>query len=96
MPVRGVYLQIRAAKQIEMAWIGERIQQTRDSLKDASDQQPPGSLADLLAYQNFIEEIPEWPLQSLSIVQVFVYLLIPVLSWVGGLLIENILGFFFG
>ena len=96
MPVRGVYLQIHAAKQVETAWIREQIQQARDSLRDTSGQRPPGSLADLLAYQNFIEEVPEWPLQSLSIVQVFVYLLIPVLSWVGGLLIENVLGFFFG
>jgi hypothetical protein len=93
LPVRGVHRRIRQVKDDELEWIHEQIRLARDRLQDASVQ---GEMADLIAYHQFIEEAPDWPFQASSLLQVVLYLLIPVASWVGGLLIEGLLGQLFG
>jgi hypothetical protein len=53
-------------------------------------------LADLFAYQQLIKDVPEWPIEGSARLQVVLYMAIPVVSWFGSLLIENLLGFVFG
>ncbi|MCD4806351.1 MAG: hypothetical protein K8R13_02030 [Methanococcoides sp.] len=48
-------------------------------------------MADLVANLKLIEDVPEWPFESLTIVYVMAYLLIPLVSCVAGLLIESLL-----
>ncbi|MCD4843401.1 MAG: hypothetical protein K8R25_02835 [Methanosarcinales archaeon] len=48
-------------------------------------------MADMEAYLRLIEDVPEWPFQSSILVRVVLYLLIPIASWFGGLLIEGML-----
>jgi hypothetical protein len=91
LPVRGVHRRIQEAKQGELEWTREKIKQSRNSLHDASSGVSLGEIGDLIVYLRFIEDVPEWPLQTSSIVQVVLYLLIPVASWFGSLLIENML-----
>jgi hypothetical protein len=89
LPVRGAHRRIRQVKEAELEWIREQIRPARDRLQDATAQ---GKMADLIAYLRLIEDAPEWPFQTSTFVQMVLYLLIPVASWVGGLLIEGLLG----
>ncbi len=50
------------------------------------------SLADLLAYRDTIASVREWPVGSSTFVRAFLLLMIPVASWVGGALVERVLG----
>jgi hypothetical protein len=45
----------------------------------------------LVAYLQLVERIPDWPFQASTAVQLVLYLLIPVASWFGSLLIEGLL-----
>jgi hypothetical protein len=93
LPVRGVHQRIRLVKEGELEWIREQIRPARDRLQEATAQ---GQMADLVAYLQLVEDAPEWPFSASSLVQVVLYLLIPVVSWVGSLLIEGLLGQLFG
>jgi hypothetical protein len=93
LPVRGAHRRIRLVRDDELEWIRQQIHLARDRLQDAA---VSGEMGDLIAYHQLIEEAPDWPFQASSLVQVVLYLLIPVASWVGGLLIEGILSQLFG
>jgi hypothetical protein len=93
LPARGVHRRIREVKEQELGWIRERIWDSKALLQDTSSQ---GQMADLIAYHQLIEDADEWPFRASTAVQMALYLLIPVASWVGGLLIEGLLGHLFG
>ena len=50
----------------------------------------------LTAYRQLIEDVPEWPFQTSTFVQMALYLLIPIGSLVGKELVEGLLGRLFG
>jgi hypothetical protein len=85
LPVRGVHLRIRSAKDAELDWCRERLREARAGL--ASD----ARLADLLAYRAFVEEVREWPFDASTLVRFALYLLIPLGSWAGGALVERVI-----
>jgi hypothetical protein len=91
LPVRGLHRQIHEAKQAELQWTREMISQSRTLLHNTSLELSSGRMGDLEAYLRLIEDVPEWPFQSSTIVRVVFYLLIPIVSWFGGLLIEGML-----
>jgi hypothetical protein len=96
LPLRGVHRRIRQVKNAELEWTRERIRRSKSSVYDLSEPGSPGQIADLIAYLQLIEDVPEWPIQGSAVVQVVLYLLIPVVSWFGSLLIESLLGHFVG
>ena len=51
---------------------------------------PPGRLADLLAYEKRIGDVPEWPLDVPTLLRFALFLAIPVGSWLGGALVERL------
>jgi hypothetical protein len=91
LPMRGVHQRIHEIKEAELKWTRERIRQSENLLHSSSPDMSPGQMADLIAHLNLIEDVPEWPFESLTIVHVMVYLMIPLASWLGGLLIESLL-----
>jgi hypothetical protein len=46
----------------------------------------------LLAYMNQIESVREWPFDAPTLTRFFLYVAIPLGSWVGGALVERLLG----
>ena len=48
-------------------------------------------MADLIAYYQLIEDADEWPFRASTLVQVALFPLIPIVSWIAGLLIESLL-----
>jgi len=91
LPLRGVHAQIREAKQTELEWIHEKIRDSRSLIQEYSRNDMSGKMADQITYQRLIEDVPEWPIQSSTLLRVFVFLLIPLASWIGSLLIEGVL-----
>ncbi len=91
LPMRGVHQRIHEVKEAELKWTRERIHQSEILLHSGSPDMSPGQMADLVANLKLIEDVPEWPFESLTIVHVIAYLLIPLGSWLGGLLIESLL-----
>lgn len=96
LPVRGVQRRIRKAKEAELAWIRARIRRASAFVYKLSAPESPGQLADLYAYQQMIKDVREWPIEGSARLQVLLYMAIPVVSWFGSLLIENLLSFLFG
>ena len=96
LPVRGVHRRIREAKQAELQWTREKIRQAIPLLHDISSEGSSSQMGDLEAYRRLIEDVPEWPFQSSTIVKVVLYLLIPIASWFGGLLIEGMVELVWG
>lgn len=91
LPVRGVHRRIRNAKQAELAWALKGIHEAQLRLKDSSAGTVSSQMADLITYYQFIDEVPEWPFRISTFVRIILYLLIPLASWAGGLLLELLL-----
>ena len=89
LPLRGVHARIRQAKAAELEWVEAQILERRHALKAAASHEAPGSLADLVAYRDLVQEAPEWPIGSSSYARFALYLLIPVLSWAAAALVER-------
>jgi hypothetical protein len=96
LPVRGLHRLIREAKQAEINWSREKIRQSRNLLHSVPPEVPSGQMADIEAYLRLIEDVPEWPFQTSTIVRMVLYLMIPIASWFGGLLIEGVLELIWG
>ena len=52
----------------------------------------PGRLADLVAYYGLIESVRGWPVGASTWLRFALYLGIPLGSWLGGALVERLLG----
>jgi len=88
-PARRVRNLIREVKRKELAQLEPLVRQARDdTLK--SELSTQGRLTDLMAYQDRIESIAEWPFNSSTIIRFGLYLFIPVGSMIGGALVERI------
>jgi hypothetical protein len=95
-PMRGLRERIRELKAAELAWTHERIRIASAFVYKLSAPETPGQLADLCAYQQLIKDVPEWPIGGSALIQVTLYLAIPAVSWLGSLLLENLLALLFG
>ncbi len=94
LPMRGVRRLISRLKQEELERVAAAISGDRSALADSrlAAQAETLSLADLLAYRDTITSVREWPVRSPTFLRVFLLLMIPVGSWIGGALVERMLG----
>jgi len=94
LPVQGLHVRLRDAKQAEL----DRVRVAIGGDASALAGSPLGrraetlSLADLLAWNAFVESIREWPFDAFTIVRFAIYLVIPLGSWLGGAFVERLLG----
>ncbi|MCZ6708942.1 MAG: hypothetical protein O7B25_01110 [Gammaproteobacteria bacterium] len=87
-PAREVRGLIRNLKREELARLGPLLHRVReDALTNQGSTH--GRLADLLAYKAQIESTREWPFDSSTLLRFGLYLFIPVISMVGGALMER-------
>ncbi len=93
-PMRDVQRLISRLKQQELERVGAAISGDRSALADSrlAAQAETLSLADLLAYRDTITSVREWPVRSPRFLRVFLLLMIPLGSWIGGALVERMLG----
>ncbi|UCB45970.1 MAG: hypothetical protein JSV25_00665 [Spirochaetota bacterium] len=96
LPAYGVHKRILEVKKKELTWTLEKLREARIHLKDSSTGSAQGQIADLTTYYRFIDRVPEWPFRTSTFFRVILYLFIPVVSWVVGLLIDSALSQLFG
>ena len=89
-PVRGVHRRIRQAKDAELKRLNGAIAEHPIAAQHLDADQRRGELADLVAYRNLIENVPEWPFTTSTYTRLILYMLIPVASWSLGLAAEEI------
>ncbi len=94
LPMRGVQRLISRLKQEELDRVGAAIHGDRSALADSglAAQAATLSVADLLAYRDTITSVREWPVRTPTFLRVFLLLMIPIGSWVGGAVVERMLG----
>ncbi len=87
LPLSGIRRKISLAKSEERQWCTQQIKATRDQFKEGRQGQK--TLSDILAYQQLIENIRNWPFDSPTLTRFALYLLIPFGSLLGGVIIER-------
>jgi hypothetical protein len=93
-PVRGLRRQIRARKTEELTRLREEIRRSQELVtKSGPDSfEAGGRLPGLLALEKRIEPVREWPFDAPTLTRFFLYVAIPLGSWIGGALVERLLG----
>jgi hypothetical protein len=90
IPLRGLRDRLRAAKREELRRVDAAIRGEPDALRGSTiGHREPPSLADLLAWRHFVESVPEWPIDTGTLGRSAFFVGLPLLSWVGGALVER-------
>jgi hypothetical protein len=83
IPTWGARQALLTAKTAELERVRGQIHAARQARDDTS-------LPGLLAWEARIASVPEWPIDAGSLRLTGLYVLIPLLSWVGGALVERV------
>ena len=86
-PVRKA---VQSAKTAEIEAIRVRISEERGRILDPQAE-TRGKLAELLAYQDWVEKRPEWPISAPVTTRFALYVLIPAIPWFGAALADRII-----
>ncbi len=91
LPSRGVHRRIREAKLAELARVNAALRGEPDALRGSplAGRERAPEIVDLLAWRSFVAELREWPFDAATLRRFGLYLLIPLLSWIGGALVER-------
>jgi hypothetical protein len=91
-PLRGIRDRLRAAKTRALAWCRGELAGAAARLEgDVPEPGATGRMADLVAYETRVEAVAEWPFDAGAIRRLAFYLLIPLISWLGGALVERLI-----
>ena len=90
-PVLGIREQIVGARKKELDWCDANIKSSRDLFKkhEIADSNGQTPLGELIIYRQYVEDLSEWPFDVSTILRLLLYLLIPLISWFGGALVER-------
>jgi hypothetical protein len=94
-PSRGVHERLRAAKRQELGWLRGEIARASSALR-AGDAPGGAQLPALLAWEARVAAAPEWPFDAGTVARFGLFLLVPVGSWLGGALAEQVVERWFG
>jgi hypothetical protein len=90
IPLRGLRDRLRAAKREELRRVDAAIRGEPDALRGSMiGRRESPSLADLLAWRSFVQAVPEWPIDTGTLGRSAFFVGLPLLSWVGGALVER-------
>lgn len=94
LPVRGIHERIRREKRDELARLNAAIRGDPGALEGSAIPARANELglADLLAYREFVASVREWPFDAPTLLRFGLFIAIPLGSWLGGALVERILG----
>ena len=93
-PLQGVHIRIRHSKEKELALVNTKISKQWSSFLSKDSDRRSGDLADLLAYRSLVEGVPEWPFTGSTYARLFLYALLPAVTWGIGLIAEEVVGSF--
>jgi hypothetical protein len=90
LPLRGVHARVQEAKRQELARVHAAIRGEPGALRGSPlAARPAPDLAELLAWRAAVQQVPEWPIDAGTRLRFLAFLGIPLLSWVGGALVEH-------
>jgi len=93
LPLRGLRRQIRQRKAEELSRTRGEINRARETAASlGAGSAEAAGLQGLLAFEKRIESVREWPFDAPTLTRFFLYVAIPLGSWVGGALVERLLG----
>jgi hypothetical protein len=94
LPILGLRRQIRARKVEELAKVREdiRIDHELVAQRGTESAEAGARLPGLIAYMNQIESVREWPFDAPTLARFFLYVAIPIGSWVCAAFVERLLG----
>ena len=87
-PLRGAHEAIVRAKSAEL----ERSTAQLRARAEAGAREAPGALADALAWRRHVEAVPDWPIDLPTLRRFVLYLAIPLGSWLGGAMVDLLVG----
>jgi len=94
-PLTGIHRKISAAKQQELRTVRTSIAKFRDEVLHGANPTTTNNaahrLTSLVAYEARLEKTSEWPIDLPTLGTFSFYLAIPVISWVGGALMERVI-----
>jgi len=88
LPLLGPHRRLRAAKAHELALVRAAIRVARDRALGPDAKEPPGRLADLVAYERRVADAGEWPIESSTLLRFALYLALGLGSWIGAGLVQ--------
>jgi hypothetical protein len=93
LPTSGVRQRLLAAKRAELARLHRALRGDREALRGLAvgRRAPEPGLADLLAYERFLQRLPTTPFEQGSWIRFGLYLALPLGSWLGGAFAERLL-----
>jgi hypothetical protein len=91
LPVQGIHGRIRREKERALAQIRARIRDAQAALLCVPESDAGSRLPALLALEERIERVPEWPTDASSWRRLGLYLLLGLGSWVGAAVVERML-----
>ena len=96
LPTSGVRRSLVAAKQAELSSVHRAMHGDRAAQQTlaVAKRHPEPSLADLLAYERFLQDLPTSPFDQRNRIRFVLYLALPLGSWMGGALVERAIGVF--
>lgn len=90
LPTAGVRRSLVDAKRAELSRVHGALRGDRAALEGLGVRhEPEPSLADLLAYERFLQGLPTTPFEQASWIRFGLYLALPIGSWLGGALVER-------
>ena len=97
-PMWRVHRLIDSAKKVELARLRREIVETRAAfeMQGAESDRAASRLSALLALEGRVEKAREWPLDMPTVFRFALYLALPLGSWLGGAVVERILGLVMG
>jgi hypothetical protein len=93
-PVRGLrrHIQARKAEELGKVRADIRIDHGLVAQRGPDSAEAAARLPGLMVMEKRIESVREWPFDAPALTRFFLYIAIPLGSWVGGALVERLLG----
>jgi hypothetical protein len=92
LPVWGAHLRLRDAKAAELTRLRELMVDARKRTFDApADERGGGRLADLVAWEQRISNVSEWPFGGTTLLRFVLYTAFGLGSWLGAAFVERLL-----
>jgi hypothetical protein len=82
IPSWGAHQALATAKRVELAKVRRELRQARDAGEE-------GRVPGLLAWEQRIDAVSEWPIDARSLRLTGLYVLIPFASWIAGAMVER-------
>jgi len=93
LPVLGIHRTIVATKAAEIAKVTRAIHGDRAALAETrlADESATVPVSNLVLYRQTVTAISDWPLDSVAAVRMAVIIVVPVLAWVAGALVDRMI-----